>query len=307
VPEAVNGLPIPLVTVEEHHEVFWIWRYAVERGWLSSASNELVHVDEHSDMSLPRLRRPLSSAPGLPELLDFVYEELDIGNFIWPAVYQGLFSRVFWLRHVHSQALWRAMLICAKTSEQCEFVTGSRFTDPRYANAPDQQSVQYSHITANDTFPQHESWTLDIDLDYFCCNSFTDIAGERVEITRDAYEKIRADRYHFLLIAPGSKVSIVEKSSRYYLVFNAFPDSTGPEFDSTTTVPRLNALITWLRNADCPPKLITLCRSVRSGYTPRSQSRLIEDNLRTALQQIYATQEFTLSDLLSEISLPAGR
>jgi hypothetical protein len=185
-------------------------------------------------------------------------------------------------------------------------VTGSRFTDTRYANSPDQQSVQYSHLTANEAFPQHESWTLDIDLDYFCCNSYPDISGEQIEITRDAYKKILADRYHFLLIAPGSKVSLIEKFNRYYLAFNAFPHHARPEFDATTIVPRLNALVTWLQTATCPPKLITICRSVRSGYTPRTESSLIEDDLRTALQKVYPTQEFLFNDLLATVPQPVG-
>jgi hypothetical protein len=288
---------VPVVRVEEHHEVFWVWRYGVERGWLCSNGNQLLHVDEHSDMSLPRFRRPLSSVANLADLLTFVYDELDIGNFIWPAIYQGLFSRVFWVRHAHTQELWKAMRICAKTDAQCEFVTGSRLSDTPYADARDMQSVQYSHASTRDTFPQHESWTLDIDFDYFCCNSFPDISGERIEITRQSFEHISRDRYHFLRIAPGSKVSFVQEQNRYYLEFNSFPEHTDPVFNSATIIPRLNELANWLQRSNWPPKLITICRSVRSGYTPRTEADFIDTSLRAALQKVYVTQDFLFQDL----------
>lgn len=295
-PAAVS--PIPLITVEEHHEVFWLWHYAVSQRWLAPERNALLHVDEHSDMSLPRLRRPLSSVKSLADLLRFTRAELDIGNFIWPAVYQGLFARVHWLRYAHVRPLWTAMRICAKTKAQCEFVTGSKLEETSYANAPDLQSAQYSQITPQDSFPQHDSWTLDIDLDYFCCNSFTDVAHERVEITRDAFEKINGNPYHFLRISPGTKISLVEEGERCFLAFNDFPHQQAPEFDAGTIVPRLRELVEWLAKASCPPKLISICRSVQSGYTPRTESKTIEDQLRMALENLYPVDSVPLGDLL---------
>lgn len=292
-----DSAPIPVVRMEEHHEAFWVWRYGVEQGWLCPSGNQLVHVDEHSDMSLPRFRRPLSSVANLKELLAFVYEELDIGNFIWPAVYQGWFSRVFWVRQAHSQQLWKAMRICATDDRQCEFVTGSRLSETEYANAADMQSVQYSYATTKDPFPRHESWTLDIDLDYFCCNSFPDIASQRIEITLRAFEQISKDPYHFLRTSPGAKVSLVQDEGGCYLEFNSFPGHAGPSFDSDTITPRLNQLRDWLMKSEYPPKLITICRSVRSGYTPKSQTKFIDDSLRAELEKLYATEDFHLGKL----------
>ena len=284
-PSAVTG--IPLVIVEEHHEVFWIWHHSILRGWLAETGNTLVHVDEHSDMSLPRLRRPLSSISNERDLLTFTYNELDIGNFIWPAVYQGIFSRIHWMRSVHTNPVWKAMRICAKTPDAYEFITASSFANTRYTDAPDQRTVEYSTITSEDSSVVSPLWALDIDLDYFCCNSFPDFRNEQLEITKGSYQAISENPYHFLRIAPGSKITFEERTGRYFLQFNHFPNQPSPEYDFTNVEPRLAKLSNWLRQANSPPQLITICRSVYSGYTPVRKVDQLQQLVLAKLRELW--------------------
>lgn len=44
---------IPFYIIEEHHEAFLIWHYAIIKGLINKNRNTLLHIDEHSDMLLP--------------------------------------------------------------------------------------------------------------------------------------------------------------------------------------------------------------------------------------------------------------
>jgi hypothetical protein len=140
---------VPLVVVEEHHEAFYVWHYAAQEGWLGRDGNTLLHVDEHADMFLPRLRRPLTSISSLTDLAEFTYNELNIGNFIWPAIYLGFFSRVLWLRYKHeiSAGGWRTIYTCGKDTDKREFVAASSLASSPYADAEDIRSVEYAPVT----------------------------------------------------------------------------------------------------------------------------------------------------------------
>jgi hypothetical protein len=78
---------------EEHHEAFYFWKEAGLKGL------SLVHIDEHSDMDLPTLQKPmLAKNASLDETRAFILRELNIANFIWPAVLDGMLSEVWWHR-----------------------------------------------------------------------------------------------------------------------------------------------------------------------------------------------------------------
>src|SRR4051794_15323325 len=118
---------VPLVLVEEHHEAFYAWYYGLNMGWFPASANTLLHVDAHADMTLPVLRYPFSTIHDLAACADFVYRELDISTFIWPAIYNGLFSRLLWLKNNHrlSTGGWRTITIYPRNQAATEFVLTS--------------------------------------------------------------------------------------------------------------------------------------------------------------------------------------
>jgi len=291
-----------LILVEEHHECFFAWNYAVRRGWLQPAGNTLLHVDEHSDLSLPRLRRPIHSIGDDADLARFTYDELDIGNFIWPAVYQGIFNRVLWLRHKHrSSESWKRMALCAKNEERTEFITGSSLAGTKHADAADMRWMEYSPITTESTLRTDQPVVLDIDLDYFCSNQHPDYSGQEVEITRAAFEQFENDRYHFLRVAPGSDVRAEQRAGRYYLMFNQFagkPALTVDEPVRANIELRMTAFFDYLKHHAVRPVLVCICRSSRSGYTPKEHLGFIEERLMDALRTHYTTENVFIDSIL---------
>jgi hypothetical protein len=287
--------PIPVYVVEEHHEAFYVWQTAVQEGVLAPGGNTLLHVDEHSDMTLPRLRRPLGSIKGPDDLLQFTYDELDIGNFIWPAVYLGTFNRVVWVRDSHKPGTtWKSMKICGRNADATEFVTGSSLAGTPYEKAADIASMEFAPVTTRDSLRTDQPMVLDIDLDYFHCNDYPDYGDRSIEITRESYDQFVSDRYHFLRIAPGSDVAAEHRDGKYYLRFNQYPHpresgSRGAVEEKITG--RIRGLMSWLEKAGAVPPLVTICRSIHSGYTPREFAAFIEATLLDALREAFPTEE----------------
>src|SRR5690606_12072616 len=88
--------------IEEHHEAFFVWQYAIQKGLLSKRENTLYHVDEHSDLSTPRFNTSIHDLNNnLEALKKFTYQELGIASFIMPAIYLGVFNKVVWFKQRH--------------------------------------------------------------------------------------------------------------------------------------------------------------------------------------------------------------
>lgn len=291
---------VPLVLVEEHHEAFFAWNKAAAEGWMPSGAVTLLHVDEHSDMSVPRLRRPMPAAGDLAALADFTYRELDIGNFVWAAVYQGHFNRVLWLRHRHKGAgSWREMSICARNAAGLEFVTG-KLEGTEWEHAPDRRRMEFAPIHPGDMVRTDQPVVLDVDLDYFCSNDYPDYAGRELEISAAGYRDFTENPYHFLRIAPGSRISAFERDGRHFLRFNDYPDPPGRTAAADEIPARIAALQQQLRENGVRPALVIFCRSVESGYMPRDVIERIEDGLRAALRELWPLAERTIHELLPE-------
>ncbi|MGA2019011.1 MAG: UPF0489 family protein [Candidatus Sulfotelmatobacter sp.] len=296
--------PIPLVTVEEHHEAFYVWNYAVRKGWLTASGNTLLHADSHSDLALPRLRRPLDSIGDLADLAEFTYEELNIGNFIWPSVYLGLFSRVLWVRYRHklTEGGWQSIMIGTKNHYKTDFFTASSLHATPYAAATDVRRIEYSPVTTQECIKTDQPVVVDIDLDYFCCNEYPQLPVLEVETTKAEYERFTHDPYHFLRIQCG-KVSVIARDERYFFVYDDFPHRDDQELlcspiDQSQVQERIIDFINYLRSYSILPPLIVICRSVFSGYTPRQHSSFVEESLTQQLGELYSLQTFSIQDLL---------
>lgn len=295
---------IPLVLVEEHHEAFYVWHYAVRKGWMAAEGNTLLHFDAHSDMALPRLRRPLDSIGDLIDLAEFTYRELNIGDFIWPAVYQGFFNRVLWVRYRQklSEGGWRTILIGSKNRQRTEFFTASSLTSSPYAGAEDIRSVDYAPMSTEECLKTDQPIVLDIDLDYFCCNEYPRLPVQEVETTRSVYEEFHHNPYHFLHFAIG-KISVVARAGRYFLVYDDFPSRDDPDPPASATergqiLEKIQDCAEFLKSYFVVPPLIVLCRSVHSGYTPREQSVFVEKTLIEYLDQMYKLDVFSIENVL---------
>jgi hypothetical protein len=110
---------IPTFIIEEHHEAFIVWNYAIQQGWLPATGNCLFHVDEHSDMGTPRFNESIHSLNGdMVKVKEFTYQELNIASFVIPACYREIFNQVYWIRQKHRKTLHKPVEMFVRSYNQ---------------------------------------------------------------------------------------------------------------------------------------------------------------------------------------------
>jgi hypothetical protein len=296
-----SGQRVPLVLLEEHHEAFYTWDYAMDMGWLPQSGNTLLHVDAHADMMLPKLRRPLDSISSRADCADFIYHELDISTFIWPAIYNRLFSRLLWLKYNHrlSTGGWRSITLYSKNRTRTEFCITSALPQNTVIADPKAVTIDYCPVTTHDVLATDQPIVLDVDLDYFCSNDYPDLSDHEIEVTHETFVKFRSDPYHFLRISPLDKISAVSRAGKFYLVYNDYhPERPSTEENIRTIELRLNDFIGYLQRYHVVPKLILVCRSVHSGYTPRDTVSFLQRRLLRQLEDLYDLEQHRIKEIL---------
>jgi hypothetical protein len=288
--------PRPLAILEEHHEAFYVWHSGRERGWLPREPQRLLHFDEHADMNLPDLRRPLENPQTLPEVADFTYSELRINTFLCPALYLNLFNSLYWFRITHSPSAggWRRLCIQPRDAERLRFslrtLTG---LGPGEAGA-----VEYAPMTTADPLPPGPC-VLDIDLDYFCWNDEPEWRNLVVEITRSEYDRFLGNRYHFVRLSPDSEANVFERDGRVYLAFRHMDPTAAPATHQSVVAARIDEFASYLARCGLDPLLITLCRSRHSGYTQSINAGFAEKRVLERLAEAFPYQIHPIQELMA--------
>jgi hypothetical protein len=265
-------VPIPVHIVEEHHEALIVWRDAIGAGVISPKGNSILHVDEHSDMALPKTQTPIQEAFD-HDIRGLVYRELHIGNFLYAAIYVEAFNRVYWLRQNHDN-LHRSQILsvlsidgAGRTLQAIPFENPHRFFDS------DRKTFRFTYVEPEETLEFSSSpMILDIDLDYFSCDNS---AGEswEIEITKDASVSLQDPLNKLRLIGTGF-MSVEERDGKYFLSRTAIAKDL--RVSESSIRERIDALIRFLERNKIQPALIDICRSRLSGYTPHDQWQWIE-------------------------------
>ncbi len=148
---------IPTALVDNHHEAFYWW-------WESKLKEAtLFHVDGHTDMGDANVDYKLGSAKD--------YTQLNIANFICPAVYHGIVSSIYWL-NPHSEE--RKLQYFGKPiSSFFERDVILREQNYKYGwKGVDEESIKKRTgkviPMAKISVPYNLPLILDIDLDAFC-------------------------------------------------------------------------------------------------------------------------------------------
>ncbi len=80
---------------DNHNHAFFFWIWGLKTGKILKGSR-LVHVDEHSDLRVPAkdFDLDMNGPIDLRKAFDYTNYEINVGNFIKPAIKSGIFSSV---------------------------------------------------------------------------------------------------------------------------------------------------------------------------------------------------------------------
>ncbi len=244
-------------------------------------------------------RNSIYSPAGLEALSyfeKFSKEELNIQNFIYPAILNGLVRNVYFFFPE-----WRKFK-SARTTIQVGsvFGEGKIIKYPTWLNRNAHQAAvdkalpdlkKFSFLSRPiDQMPRKRQVILDIDLDYFACRDSVQNNWEyRLEITSEQYRRKEAFLKDKTIRFSGLEFTF-KKNKRQPVVIIAFrkiPEKAyKPDFDEIRK--NLDILIRTLSERAIRPAVITLCRSRISGYCPAEYVRFIEDDLEKKLAKIYS-------------------
>ncbi len=293
--------------VEEHHEAFYVWNYAILNNLIPASGNCLFHIDEHSDMTSPRFNWSINEIDGdLNKIKEFTYRELNIGSFIIPAVYKEIIKSIYWIRQKHRSTKKKsAKLFVRSYNRGGKCLLRGNIKDIKdgqlstFVEDTDMKEFDY-YLRTIDQIPSNRKVILDIDLDFFSCSGDPNQLEEiYIEIAEQEYSDYINNRYHRLNYSNIGKIDTMEAKGRYFYVINNFDEvyPSDVKVNENSIDQRTEAFVSLLEEKKVFPTLIDICRSRHSGFTPKDQWEYIESNLLKKLSKIYNTELITINDL----------
>lgn len=300
-------MKIPLVAIEEHNEVFFVWYYARETGWLAEAGNILLHIDDHADLNLPLSRETIPARHDFESAARYAYDRIDIASFIWPSVYSGLFDKVYWLRRKHEPQAgnWRRVkLKFVRDRIPLPWTKAEVFSlDPLPLDSGE-VACEYAPLDPGERLQPAAPLALDIDLDYFCVNYPPEKPPVAYPIEEFFAREIIENPYHWSRVE-GNIMKVERNGNGHWLLAVREPrlyrsrakDERPAHLIIGEALERLGA---YLDEFHLRPALITICRSEYSGYTPRAVTAQIEGGVRELLRDRFEIEEHSLNSLLPD-------
>ena len=292
--------PLPVYVFDEHHEAFAFWHQAYCDGLLKHPL-DLFHVDAHDDMGqIRKFSLSLYYQGKDPEKCRLHFdrisrEELNIGNFIYPAVLTGVVKNVYFV-----YPSWRNyrfhrkfLSICSAFGEGKVFKFGlpvKEQDDSRIHKAfPDFK--RFCHTTCRiEKVPRSRKVILDIDMDYFyCVDSITNHLRYNLEITPKQYQLREDWLQEKTLPFSGLKFEFCKRGSRHYVrIGYRKTQETAYQPEREEIDDQINLLMKNLSGRDIHPQIVTLCRSHLSGFCPSDKAAFIESRLLEKLESYYS-------------------
>lgn len=284
---------IPVYVFDEHNEAYYYWHKAKYEGYINEPL-DLYHIDAHSDMMKSDSVHTSIYFPNDSQLDYLEYyknlakNEFNIGNFIIPAVLNGLVKNIYHIfpKWKNYQAKRMKNNISSMFGEGKLFKHGLKIakdTDPRLFQAlPDFKHYNYSLLPL-DRVPKAKKVILDIDLDYFACSGAD--ASQMIfelEIAKEQFQKkerfLQDEKLKFAEI----DVRFVERDGRFYA---RIADKSGKDEAKSylpskpEMVAEIDRLITILRARKIRAAVVTISRSSVSGFCPKDYAEFIETEL----------------------------
>jgi hypothetical protein len=281
---------IPLYIIEEHNEAFRVWNVAVDGGFLPPFGNSLLHVDHHPDFEAGGYGGDMDALFSAPEdILAFGEKCLGIADFICPAIYQGTFNEIVFLRDFMSPiSKPDRMTMSLDQSGALSFQSQNALSRVTMRSPEaDHRLFTYRQGGLAGEFHTPQPLTLDIDLDYFCWDdSRSGMADKKLEITEEAYRAVTENPYHSFRTLPKMLFRAVSENGRFYIEYFGLP-KPDPLPPDELIFQRVDKFARWLEKNPPPPRVISICRSRHSGYTPASAWSTIENELLGKLSELY--------------------
>lgn len=283
---------IPLLKMQEHCEAYALWHLAVDRGWLPSTGNLLLHVDHHDDLGYGpywhNFEEPVTNAQ---QARAFAEKALGIADFIVPSFWDGIFDEMINFTSIFEspEQVQKNVVFCAHPHqlnfrELIPLVDGEAIKnhDPRY------RVVTCRKLSLCPIAPLDKPVVLDVDLDYFCWDhSLSTGVPARMEVTRAAYEEFCGNPLHPWRITARRMLFAEQEDGRYYIVLRE-PPLTKRDTRDELVLRRLDKFAAWLEQNGIRPAVIDVCRSSLSGYCPADRVEWIEEELLKRLTALYS-------------------
>lgn len=275
---------VEITVIDEHQEALLFWAEALSAGKIQKGG-VLLHVDAHHDMLTPKLSRSAYTS----DLVGFTERQLDIGDFIIPAVMRGIFNEVIFLR--------RGPLF-QKQKRKTKYYIGSAHGEGVWIN----DKLKLNNITRR-LYPDIKPWywaerddpsgvkikqgVLDIDLDYFCSH-FTPQPPMGLQLTKPQinFLKRRAlseDKYKINLGFFRIKGKILKAMNTGQAVVNV------KEVIYNDSKQWIECAIRYfVESLTMKAQIISICRSVKSGHVPLKYAQFTE---RTLIRYLSREQE----------------
>ena len=295
-------MSIKTFIIEEHHEAFIVWNYAIQEGLIPSTGNTLFHVDEHSDMGTPQFNISINELNGnLESVKKFTYSELNIAHFITPALYKGLFNQVYWIKQKHKKEKGHFERMYVRSyNQKGEMLLSGKLNDLwKINNDIDRREFNY-YLKNIYQLPENTNVVLDIDLDYFSCTGNpNEIEEIIIEIAEDEYNKFNSTPYHRLRFSGLNKIEAISEDDKYFYKLNAFNTiySSNLLVDLETIDERIKQLCQQIERKHISPQIIDICRSRYSGYTHTEQVNHIEKKLIDELRKTFSLQMIQIENI----------
>ena len=261
-----GGYEGEITVFDEHHEALLFW----DEVFLSKkAPRTLLHVDGHSDMGTPWLTESVYTK----DVAGLVERQLSIANFIIPAVIRGYFDNVIFLgRGVEEKGRQKRRI--GSLYGEGVWIKGNLKKDKLTRRLfPDAKEWHYAVVADPASVPK-KPVVLDIDLDYFCgyCLNYSNLS---VPLTarqaRSVNRLFRSnDKYRVFLNLLNIEDGVVKPEG-----YPKFKDIIYNGSEAWIEC----AIRYFVTSLSAKPERISICRSVKSGYTPASLAGFTEKTL----------------------------
>ena len=280
--------------IEEHNEALIVWLKYIKEKKISSENNLLLHFDDHSDMSVPKFDSSINNIlnNSTEDIIEFVMKNVTIETFIIAACFLNIIDNINWIQ-IDGVTSSQEQYVTSYLDDGKNIISGYLYSED---NAMLKNNVvhryffnKFSPNTFNNNQNDFSNYFLDIDLDYFSCEVNPNLANEVViEITKDEFDSFNSNYYHTIRYLVN-RVETMIQDEKYYMVINYYHDviPSPRKVDNEQILERIADLKKLLQSIDNLPQIITICKSVNSGYLPEDQCDFVLKNVLKMINEIY--------------------